>query len=50
MYNPTKNEWDKIPSMNQVSLPVIEAASGPVLWPRRHPKCLGDCPGVRGLG
>lgn len=25
VYNPGKNEWDKIPSMNQVSLPAWEA-------------------------
>lgn len=37
MYNPTKNEWDKIPSMNQVTLPVLEAQAGPVSWPKCHP-------------
>lgn len=25
VYNPAKNEWDKIPPMNQVKLPVLGA-------------------------
>uniref|UniRef100_A0A2K6MLV6 Kelch like family member 21 n=1 Tax=Rhinopithecus bieti TaxID=61621 RepID=A0A2K6MLV6_RHIBE len=31
VYNPTKNEWDKIPSMNQVNAggPALEAQAGP---------------------